>query len=456
MRIHRRLQGADAGGAAVGPEPPSGDAATAAFVSRSQRLIVNLYTLVAALYCATFGWVFYQAVRMPFLGLVHVLALIAVCANFLVLRLTRNHALFTHVILFTGTSVVVSLFGTGGWEKTGYLWTFAYLPYVFFLASIPVAWFWVGILLAADGTLVALHALGLAALPYSGVALINFGAGITVFALCMFFFKRVLRQSERLAERRAGELAAANLRLRLSEAAKGDAYALLKEHEALRLRLVNVIAHDLANSLAPVKFHVAILKGDPDDAEWGLGIAALERSNQHMQRLIADLSDMARLESGQLCLAQRPVDVAALAAAARDAVRPGCGDRGIALELEGGGPLSVNADPDRIAQVLNNLLGNAVKFTPAGGRVTLRMERDGASARLSVADTGFGLSADQVARLFKPFSQVHDPAAIQERGTGLGLYICKGIVEGHGGRIGVDSPGPGKGSVFWFTLPLSG
>lgn len=104
--------------------------------------------------------------------------------------------------------------------------------------------------------------------------------------------------------------------------------------------------------------------------------------------------------------------------------------------------------------MLFNLVSKAVKFTPAGGTVRVEGKRTNGDVEVEVRDSGRGLAPDEVGRLFKPFSQVHDPKETKERGTGLGLYICKGIVERHGGRVGVESAGLGHGSTFRFVLPI--
>ena len=110
-------------------------------------------------------------------------------------------------------------------------------------------------------------------------------------------------------------------------------------------------------------------------------------------------------------------------------------------------------DPRRIEQVLTNLVANAVKFTPAGGRIAVRVHPDGAFMRTEVTDTGVGIGPEDQARLFQPFTQLDMSGTRKVGGTGLGLSISKAIIEGHGGAIGVVST-PGAGSTFWFTLPL--
>jgi len=123
--------------------------------------------------------------------------------------------------------------------------------------------------------------------------------------------------------------------------------------------------------------------------------------------------------------------------------------------LQAEGRFPVRADPVRIGQVLTNLVANAVKFTPRDGHVTVRLANEGQQVRIDVADEGRGLEPAEIARLFQPFTQVHDRAALDpaDRGTGLGLFISKGIAQQHGGRIDCASPGRGKGSTFTLWLP---
>jgi signal transduction histidine kinase len=145
------------------------------------------------------------------------------------------------------------------------------------------------------------------------------------------------------------------------------------------------------------------------------------------------------------------MDLATVVAEAAESFTGPAAHLGITLEVEASQPLPVEADAKRVAQVLFNLLGNALKFTPAGGRVRLRAWREDGQVLAEVADTGAGVEPEDLGKLFQPFVQLH--AGKVAAGTGLGLYICKGIVEQHDGRIAVASDGAGKGTRFWFALP---
>jgi PAS domain S-box-containing protein len=230
------------------------------------------------------------------------------------------------------------------------------------------------------------------------------------------------------------------------------------EAQAQRTRLMQQLAHDLASPLSPVRIQLRLLEGQV--AEPGRrGLAIVKRNVEHVQRLVKDLRDVVRLEGGELRLDRRPTDLAELCRQAIDTLAPAAAERGVALEAQAPEPLQANVDPGRVTQVAYNLVSNALKFTPPGGRVALRAEASDGWATVSVADSGAGMRPDQMERLFRPFSQVHDPAAVkrpEDKGTGLGLYISKGLVEAHGGSIDVRSAGPGQGSTFTFRLPLAG
>jgi PAS domain S-box-containing protein len=230
------------------------------------------------------------------------------------------------------------------------------------------------------------------------------------------------------------------------------------EAQAQRTHLLQQLAHDLASPLSPVKIQVRLREGQVTEPGRP-GLAIVKRNVEHLQRLVEDMRDVVRVEGGGLRLARQPVDLADLARQAVETLRPAAAERGVRLEADAPGAVPVLGDAGRLTQVLYNLVTNALKFTPPGGRVDVRAEAREREAVASVQDSGNGMRPEQLERLFKAFSQVHDPGAIQrpeDRGTGLGLYISKGIVEAHGGTIRADSDGPGQGSNFTLRLPLAG
>lgn len=238
---------------------------------------------------------------------------------------------------------------------------------------------------------------------------------------------------------------------------EGVSYSLnrIKELQDSRTRILNTISHDLANPITPMRLQLHMMKDKvPAGGPAAKGLEVVTRNLDQLTRLIEDLKDLARLEAGKLQVDPQPADLGELAKQAVESFQGAAEAKGISLVLDSGGALPVEADPQRIGQVLYNFLTNAQKFTPAKGTIRVEAKRDPAGAVIRVTDSGRGLSRDEMDRLFKPFSQVHDRKEVKEKGTGLGLYICKGLVESHGGRIFVESQGHGKGSTFGFTIPL--
>lgn len=237
-----------------------------------------------------------------------------------------------------------------------------------------------------------------------------------------------------------------------------DEMARLREMNDIKTQLLNTAAHELNTPMTPVRLQLHLLRsgslGELTERQVrAMGI--LDRSVKRLGGLIDDILDVARLQSGKLAADLAPVRLRELLAEVVDTFQETAGQVGVRLQLEPGDDVVVNADADRVTQVLTNLASNAIKFTPEGGQIVVRSTNDGKFAEVSFEDTGRGLSESQIAKLFQPFSQVHDVKSVTARGSGLGLYICRGILDTHGGTIGVTSPGPGEGSRFHFTLPIS-
>jgi signal transduction histidine kinase/CheY-like chemotaxis protein len=219
---------------------------------------------------------------------------------------------------------------------------------------------------------------------------------------------------------------------------------------ALRLReeVMAVVSHDLRSPLGAILMRAEMLVRGAAPSE---SARAIVRSAHRMNRLIGDLLDAASIDAARLSLTCREESAGALASEAVDALRPLAQEKSITLEAVV--PTEVaraSCDHDRILQVLGNLIGNAIHFTPNGGVVTVGAERRGAQIRFTVSDTGPGVPASNVPHLFERFWR----AEARRDGAGLGLYIAKGLVETHGGRIGLDLDArEGGGATFFFTLP---
>ncbi len=224
---------------------------------------------------------------------------------------------------------------------------------------------------------------------------------------------------------------------------------------AARDAFLGIVSHDLRNLLGGmVGFAALIAKGMPRDGydEKAVGYAQrIQRTGARMNRLIGDLVDVASIEAGALAVSRDVSDPVLVVTEAVDTFQAQAMARGISLAAELAAPLPVLAfDSARILQVLVNLLSNAIKFTPLNGKVVVGVDCIDGQLRFRVTDTGQGIPRDKLEAVFERFLQV---IPNDRRGVGLGLYISKCIVQGHGGRIWAEST-PGKGSTFSFTLPL--
>jgi signal transduction histidine kinase len=191
-----------------------------------------------------------------------------------------------------------------------------------------------------------------------------------------------------------------------------------------------------------------VLPADPTTYE------LVSQEANRLARLVQDLQDLSRAEARQLDLNFKLVEVPALVKAAVSRLEPQYQAKGVLLETSLADRLpGVLVDADRIIQVLLNLLGNALQYTPAGGLVRVEAVRNGEAVQLSVSDTGIGISAEHLPHVFERFYRVDKSRSRAGGGSGLGLTIARHIVEAHGGRIWVESAGAGHGSQFSFTLP---
>jgi signal transduction histidine kinase len=179
----------------------------------------------------------------------------------------------------------------------------------------------------------------------------------------------------------------------------------------------------------------------------------VDRNARRLQRLVGDLLIVARLEAGKLELQETDVDLSQTARDSIDAAKRQAERTGVTLRQEIADGLEIHGDPDRLGQVMDNLLSNALKFTPGGGEVGLRLFSLDGTAEVEVWDTGIGIPADEQARLFERFFRASTATEAAVPGVGLGLSITRAIVESHGGRLSFTST-EGKGTTFRIQLPL--
>jgi signal transduction histidine kinase len=216
--------------------------------------------------------------------------------------------------------------------------------------------------------------------------------------------------------------------------------------------VLSVLAHELRTPLNAMLGWLRVLRAaELDDATRVRALEAIERNAEAQAQLLPDLVDACRLVAGTLRLEVGPVELTAVVAAALDRVRSRASDKGIRLVSALRPDTTISGDGDRLGQVVTHLLSNAIKFTPAGGQVTIALDRDGGTVRLSVEDTGQGIAPERLPHLFDRFRET-DRAAARAR-DGLGLVIVRHLAELHGGTVGAHSAGEGRGATFWVTLP---
>lgn len=225
---------------------------------------------------------------------------------------------------------------------------------------------------------------------------------------------------------------------------------------AFKTNFINTAAHELNTPLTPIRMQTHMLRNMPDNMihpDAKKRVEVLDRNVERMAKLVSDVLDATRIQAERLALQPQIVSVAPLVGEAVESYQAVARAKGVNLKARLDGVESVWIDPDRGHQILANLLSNAIKFTPSGGEIVVEVAAQENAARLTVSDTGRGLLPGEIERLFKPFSQVHDPMEVTESGTGLGLYVCKGLVEAQGGKIWVESKGRGRGSSFHVLVP---
>lgn len=251
-----------------------------------------------------------------------------------------------------------------------------------------------------------------------------------------------------------------DLRAREKERLEAKAQVLeftrLKEVNRFKTEFINTAAHELRTPLLPLRMQLDLLMSDEAHPLAPAQLEALQVMQRNLERLgglVEDLLTVARSQAGRIQLGFAPMDLGQVVREAQQTFRTTAAKRGIQFTVACPAALPIVGDAKRIGQVVGNLLANAFKFTPAGGEVHVSLEADAQGARLAVRDSGRGIAPADVGRLFQPFVQVHDTTEVSQPGSGLGLYICRQLVELHGGSIGCDSPGPGRGATFWVTLP---
>jgi signal transduction histidine kinase/CheY-like chemotaxis protein len=233
-------------------------------------------------------------------------------------------------------------------------------------------------------------------------------------------------------------------------------YREAREAIAAREEVLGVVSHDLRNPLHALRMAVSSLQMRRDPSTVARLVDVMDRSIANMEKLIADLLDVSRLRAGKLTLRPGPCRAGELLEEVVELLRPLASERSIHIQLPAGDApaatanAEVMADRQRVVQVLSNLLANAIKFSPSGGRIAVDLVEDAQDCCIAISDQGPGVPEADRQHIFDKYWRTEG----ERGGEGLGLAIAKSLIEAHGGRIGVDSY-PGGGSRFWFTLPLA-
>ena len=232
--------------------------------------------------------------------------------------------------------------------------------------------------------------------------------------------------------------------------------AALREQDRRKDQFLATLAHELRNPLAPMMYALATLEQSADPVSQSRARGVLRRQTSHMARLIEDLLDIARINSGLVHLQRRSVSLSGLLEEAVETARPSLQAARHRLDLQLPDPdILLDADPARIVQVLSNLLSNAVKYTPEGGEIRIAGRADGALAVVEVTDNGIGIASQDQELVFQMFTQLPRAGGENNGGLGIGLSLVRSLVALHGGRVSVHSAGRDRGTTFTVDLPIA-
>jgi signal transduction histidine kinase/ActR/RegA family two-component response regulator len=250
------------------------------------------------------------------------------------------------------------------------------------------------------------------------------------------------------------ELERANRSLQSEVAERARVELALKEADRHKDEFLAMLAHELRNPLAPILNAVQLMRMKPiADPQLSWSREVIERQLTHLTRLVDDLLDVARITRGRINLSREPIELAVLIARAVETVQPLIQARGHEFTSEiPAGTLRIHADPLRLTQAFGNVLGNAAKYTERGGRISLTVCKQGTDVEIRVRDTGIGIPAEQLPRIFDLFTQVRSDQS--QSGLGIGLALVRRLLQMHGGTITAHSEGPGQGTEFLIRLPL--
>jgi signal transduction histidine kinase len=256
--------------------------------------------------------------------------------------------------------------------------------------------------------------------------------------------------------RAQGQLREANEQLLLAALCAQELQAATEQAHRQQTDFLAVLAHELRDPLMPIRTTATLLSHVRAE-ELPRMQAVIERQVVHLSRLIGDLLDLSRCNTGKLRLESSTIDLVSVIDGAADVCRPAMETRHQRFSLHVPcRTMRMQGDPVRLTQVLCNLLGNSSKYTPEGGKVELSVALGGDAITITVADSGIGISAEALTRVFDPFVQDRHAIGYDRAGLGIGLTVVRELVEAHGGSVLARSAGIGKGSQFVVTLPYRG
>lgn len=301
---------------------------------------------------------------------------------------------------------------------------------------------------------------------FATATLVSTGLGVlaasAVAAAMALLVARRISRPVTVASRTATQLAGGDYSARVTSPSMGPELAdladsvnalaeRLESSERIRIRLMSDLAHELRTPLASIDATVEAIADNvlPADAQT---LATLTRSSQRLGRLIDDLAAVSRAEEGAFRLNVRPIDLAAVTRDAAAAAAARFAAAGVALHGPGTAPVAVVGDPDRIGEVVGQLLDNALHHTNPGDVVSIQVTQRAESAELTVSDNGGGFEPTDDELIFQRFYRA-DPARVDGSGSGIGLTIARTLIEAHHGTLRASSPGPGRGATFTLLLP---
>ncbi|PDW04475.1 sensor histidine kinase [Candidatus Viridilinea mediisalina] len=292
----------------------------------------------------------------------------------------------------------------------------------------------------------------------SAAALVGLLTSILLLRQILRPLNEIARNSQRIADGHYDERVAvpSSDELAIVATSFNQMAASLAQVEQQRVAMIGNVAHELRTPLTGIEGYLeGLIDGvfPPEPETFG----EMQHEVRRMRRIIDDLQALSHVEAGQVSLQISAVDLSSIAQRVVNQLRPQTIASSLELSLQpASSPLIVRADPDRLAQILLNLVGNAIRYTPEGGCITVRLSAQAELAQVEVIDSGIGISATDLPLLFERFYRVDRSRARSSGGSGIGLTIARHLAWAMGGELSARSPGLGQGSTFTLTLPLEG